>query len=82
MRSYQSNHQEGIANEDIFNNLELIARYSRMFDELLDYRKLSSSGLFEACSMSKLTITQKPVIVAVLLRSPMLPPFMFLLCSN
>lgn len=82
MKQYKITHHEILMEEAAYSNIKLMKAYQKLFDELLDFRSISSRKIFEAINISNNSITTKPLITEPLLRQNKLPDFIFLASLN
>ncbi len=82
MKVYQFNHRETFILEAAFNEERFMRAYNELFDELLLIRNISHKRIFVAINLSNFSVSSRPFISEPLLRKRILPPFVFLVCSN
>ena len=82
MKQFKITHHEILMEESAYSDNKLMSAYQKLFDELLDFRSISGSRIFEAINVSNTSITSKPMITESLLRQNNLPDFVFLASLN
>ncbi len=82
MKQFKITHHEILMEEAAHRDGKLMIAYQKLFDELLDFRYISSRKIFEAINVPNKSITTKPLNTEPLLRQNKLPDFVFLASLN